>query len=373
MRPAVPPAPAPDPQVRRWIRRQLATTPPRAPSLIITVWGDAIAPHGGAVMLAGLIALLAPFGINERLVRTSVFRLAREGWLKATPVGRGSLYRLTRDGARRFEQAYRRIYAPPVEGWDDTWELVIADGSTPAQRRALEQELGWEGFGTLAPGVYARPATGASAVPRIAAALRMTRHIVVVRARDDATLGGQHARVRRAAGRGISPGSPRTTAASCCGSAASSIAFAWRSETAHDPAQAFVVRTLLIHAYRRVLLRDPQTAGRAAAARLARRRGLRAVPRLLPAHAPRRRTASAGDAAGCPRHAAAGLGRVPSPLRRARLSSAGHLAETAFGMWVSLMRRASACASSNSAGVRRLQHGYRAPTPRRTRPGPRRR
>ncbi len=82
MRPAALPAPAPDPQVRRWIRRQLATAPPRAPSLIITVWGDAIAPHGGAVMLAGLIALLAPFGINERLVRTSVFRLAREGWLQ---------------------------------------------------------------------------------------------------------------------------------------------------------------------------------------------------------------------------------------------------------------------------------------------------
>ena len=36
-------------------------------------------------MLAGLIRLLAPFGINERLVRTSVFRLARDGWLKAKP------------------------------------------------------------------------------------------------------------------------------------------------------------------------------------------------------------------------------------------------------------------------------------------------
>jgi phenylacetic acid degradation operon negative regulatory protein len=89
----------PDVEVRRWIRRELASAPPRAPSLIITIWGDAIAPHGGAVMLAGLIDLLAPFGINERLVRTSVFRLAREGWLKAKPVGRESLYRLTTDGA----------------------------------------------------------------------------------------------------------------------------------------------------------------------------------------------------------------------------------------------------------------------------------
>ena len=29
-------------------------------------------------------------------------------------------------------------------------------------------------------------------------------------------------------------------------------------DDAHDPAQSFIVRTLLIHAYRRVLLRDPQ-------------------------------------------------------------------------------------------------------------------
>jgi phenylacetic acid degradation operon negative regulatory protein len=257
MRPAALPVPAPDPQVRRWTGRQLDTAPPRARSLIITVWGDAIAPHGGAVMLPGLIALLAPLGINERLVRTSVFRLVHEGWLKATPVGRRSLYRLTRDGARRFEQAYRRIYAPPLEGWDDTWEIVIADGSTPAQRRALKLELGWEGFGALATGVYARPATAPSAVPRIAAALHIAGRIVAARASDDTTLGGQ------------TLASVAARAWDLAGLAADYRRFMLRfgsvierfrlaGKTAHDPAQAFIVRTLLIHAYRRVLLRDPQ-------------------------------------------------------------------------------------------------------------------
>ena len=64
------PAPTPsqaDPHVQRWIARELAAAPPRAPSLTITVWGDAIAPHGGAVMLPGLIRLLEPFGINVRM------------------------------------------------------------------------------------------------------------------------------------------------------------------------------------------------------------------------------------------------------------------------------------------------------------------
>ena len=55
---------------------------------------------------------------------------------------------------------------------------------------------------------------------------------------------------------------------------------------AHDPAQCFIVRTLLIHEYRRVLLRDPQLPADAASARLAGRRRVCAVPRLLPPHPP---------------------------------------------------------------------------------------
>jgi len=65
--------------IAQWIARTLAADPPRARSLIVTVWGDALAPHDGRVWLATLIRLMAPFGLSERLVRTSVFRLARDG------------------------------------------------------------------------------------------------------------------------------------------------------------------------------------------------------------------------------------------------------------------------------------------------------
>jgi len=248
---------SPDPHVRSWIRRELAAAPPRAPSFIITVWGDSIAPHGGAVMLAGLIDLLGPFGINSRLVRTSVFRLARQGWLTAKPVGRESLYRLTRDGARRFEQAYRRIYAASVERWDDTWEIVIADGATPKQRRRLRQELGWEGFGTLAAGVHARPAQSPSAVPRIAAALHVADRIVAARAVDDAALGGRSlaAAVPQAWDLAAVAAEYRRFLARFGGVIQR---FRRADDDGHDPAQSFMVRTLLIHAYRRVLLRDPR-------------------------------------------------------------------------------------------------------------------
>jgi phenylacetic acid degradation operon negative regulatory protein len=247
----------PDPEIHRWIRRELRREPPRASSLVITVWGDSIAPHGGAVMLGGLIELLAPFGINERLVRTSVFRLAQEGWLKAKPIGRESLYRLTTDGARRFRQAYRRIYSLPEDTWDESWEIVIADGSSGAKRRTLKQELQWEGFGAFAPGLFARPAAAASAVPRIAKALDAHNEITVFRARDDAALGGRTlaSRVPDAWDLTALTGHYREFLRRF-GNVIDR--FRMADNATLDPTHAFIVRTLLIHAYRRVLLRDPR-------------------------------------------------------------------------------------------------------------------
>jgi hypothetical protein len=82
----------------------------RAGSLITTVFGDSIAPRGGVVWLGSLIQVLAPFGISERLVRTSVHRLVKDGWLESEQSGRRSYYRLTETGRERFAQATHRIY-----------------------------------------------------------------------------------------------------------------------------------------------------------------------------------------------------------------------------------------------------------------------
>jgi phenylacetic acid degradation operon negative regulatory protein len=254
-----PGAPGPDPGIARWITRTLAADPPRARSLIVTIWGDALAPHGGTVWLAGLIHLLAPFGINERLTRTSVFRLARDGWLAAEAHGRRSRYRLTAEGERRFAQAYRRIYAPPEPRWDGRWELVLVAGETlsATTRQSLRDELSWEGFGTLAPGVYGRPAHGASAVARIASALDLADRIAVLQARDDDARSGAPLASRAAAAwdlATVADGYRRFLAR--FGGVVS--AFRARPAGVIDADQCFVVRTLLIHAFRRVLLRDPQ-------------------------------------------------------------------------------------------------------------------
>ena len=78
------------------LARVLAERPPRAGSLVVSVFGDAVVPHGGAIWLGSLIRWLLDFGIHERAVRTAVHRLAADDWFTATSTGRRSDYRLTR-------------------------------------------------------------------------------------------------------------------------------------------------------------------------------------------------------------------------------------------------------------------------------------
>jgi len=244
-------------RIAAWIARDLAAAPPRAKSLVVTVWGDALAPHGGSVWLSSLIRLLAPFGINERLVRTSVFRLAREGWLAARQDGRRSRYRLTRQGLRRFEHAYRRIYAPPsTDDWDGSWQMLVAApaGIEKAARVELRRELGWEGFGVLAPGLLVRPAPPAekSPIAEILRAHRAERGIAVFVARSAGRAGWTNAWVRQCWDLDAVAAEYRTFMRRFQPVVAE---FAGRDA---DAEQCFVVRTLLIHAFRRVTLHDPQ-------------------------------------------------------------------------------------------------------------------
>ena len=218
------------------------------------MWGDALAPHGGAAWLTGMIRLMAPFGINERLVRTSVFRLAQDGWLDGAAHGRVSRYRLTEDGARRFDDAHLRIYRRPEDAWSGVWEVVLADALPPARRASLRDELAWAGYGSLGPQTFLRPMLNGRSLPTIVDAPGISGCLVIAsmqdlpgrrplaaivdRAWDLVALAGDYRRFLQRFGGVIER-------------------FRGRADGLHDPQQCFVVRTLLVHAYRRVLLRDP--------------------------------------------------------------------------------------------------------------------
>src|SRR5690606_16022552 len=118
-------------------------------------------PHGIGitVSVADLTTLLSPFGANERLVRTSLSRLAGRGLLEPNAVGRRSFYGVAPAAVERFLRADRRIYGPRHPVWDGRWTLVVIDGTeaTPERRAAFRQTLAESGFGAVAPNVLASP------------------------------------------------------------------------------------------------------------------------------------------------------------------------------------------------------------------------
>ncbi len=134
--------------------------PVRSGSLLITVLGDSIAPRGGVVTLGSLIRLAEPLGLPDRHVRTSVGRLAQEGWLSSSREGRQSEYSLTEHGKSRFAEATSRIYREAPQSWDGNWTLVLLPPSGSSAQKAAREEMLWLGFGQVRAGVLAHPNLG---------------------------------------------------------------------------------------------------------------------------------------------------------------------------------------------------------------------
>lgn len=130
--------------------------PIRTGSLIITVFGDILAPRGGVVWQGSLGRLLEPFAITYGQIRTAVSRLRAEEWLHREADGRRSFVSLTPQGRRRLEEAASRIYRIEREPWSGRWTvLLFPAGLQP--RHPIRTALGWLGFGSLGPQVYLHP------------------------------------------------------------------------------------------------------------------------------------------------------------------------------------------------------------------------
>ena len=95
--------------------------PLRAAGFIVTLYGDAVVPRGGAVWIGTIIETCAAVGISETLVRTAVSRLVASGQLEGWRRGRRSFYRLSDGAQAEVEAAGRLIYGPP-EPW--RWRFV---------------------------------------------------------------------------------------------------------------------------------------------------------------------------------------------------------------------------------------------------------
>ncbi len=224
----------------------------RSGSLITTVFGDAIAPRGGTVWLGSLINVMAEFGVSERLVRTSVFRLVKDGWLQSNQIGRRSYYSLTDQGRERFEQATHRIYGTPASHWDGEWCLLLLSMLDTESKDMVRKECGWLGFGPLSANVLAHPSPDLTELDVTIHRLGVADSLVVMSGRTIKTETAM-----------------RELARSCWSLDDIDVRYrvflqrfrplmkALSAPSQLSEKSAFIARTLLIQDYRKVLLRDP--------------------------------------------------------------------------------------------------------------------
>jgi phenylacetic acid degradation operon negative regulatory protein len=230
---------------------------PSARNLLVTAFGDALLPHGEDTQISvrSLSRLLATFGVNERLVRTSLTRLVNDGLLTTSTEGRRSYYSVAPQSLDLFRQADHRIYHGRADEWDGSWTIVVIDGSeATARRRAqLRQELAWAGLGSVAPNVMASPIVTADAAARVVGHVGGFANVLVSRSsvvEGEGTLGADELAHRVAALEEI---------------AGRYAAFIKRYEDYPSvdlaqltPELAFKLRTLLVAEFRRIALSDPQ-------------------------------------------------------------------------------------------------------------------
>ncbi|MEM9198340.1 MAG: PaaX family transcriptional regulator C-terminal domain-containing protein [Pseudomonadota bacterium] len=148
----------------RQIDALLALGELRVWSVIITVFGDSIQPRGGTVAATTLAQILGRMGVRPEALRVALHRLVRDGWLDRWQEGRRSFYRLSKSGVARFAPATRRIYAegPALTG---PWRLCVAEPGAPEANARAPSDDAADGVVVLAPGLHLAPAGSAPPLP----------------------------------------------------------------------------------------------------------------------------------------------------------------------------------------------------------------
>ena len=154
-----------------------------AKSLISTFFGDVVMPIDGYTWVETISSVLRNLGVNDRLVRTSLFRLREEGWVVATRSGRKSYYQLTKSARSQTRLAERLIYHSQTPQWDGAWTLIfmLVQPLEKELRRELEQELSWIGFGSVTKRVWAHPGDSTSLVAERVKRLGLDGKVICMR------------------------------------------------------------------------------------------------------------------------------------------------------------------------------------------------
>lgn len=206
-------------------------------SLVITIFGDAVVPRGGRISLANLQEVMARLRIEPGALRTAMSRLAGDGWVVRDKQGRNSFFSLDAHGRHAFDLATRRIYAGAAPAWSGKWTVAIAPPGVEAP------DLASFGFVRVNGSVFLRPDTADA--PDAAAELS---GMLVIHGQ-----GVEHPENLRS----LWPSDEISSAYDGFVSVYSPLLDVFSGSAKLEPLDAIAARTLMVHDWRRIVLRDP--------------------------------------------------------------------------------------------------------------------
>lgn len=131
-----------------------------ARSALFDLYGDHLLGRGGSAPVAALIRLLAPLGVRPPAVRTAISRMVSQGWLMPVEIGDAAAvpgYELTERARLRLDRAGSRIYRTD-NAWDGHWHVrVLAPIGDRRRRERVRNQLRFLGAAPISDSTWVSP------------------------------------------------------------------------------------------------------------------------------------------------------------------------------------------------------------------------
>jgi phenylacetic acid degradation operon negative regulatory protein len=118
-------------------------------SILVTIFGDLAQNPEDEISGALLSSLTQRIGIKPQAMRVALHRLRRDGWIVTEKFGRTSKHRLSEFGLNQSVVASPKIYARTVEK-PDTWHILLAN----PEAQNGDKTLLTHGYCSVLPGVF---------------------------------------------------------------------------------------------------------------------------------------------------------------------------------------------------------------------------
>ncbi|MFS4580756.1 PaaX family transcriptional regulator C-terminal domain-containing protein [Phaeobacter sp. C3_T13_0] len=108
-------------------------------SIIVSLFGDLAQRDGDQINGSTLTRIITPMGIKPEAIRVALHRLRKDGWIDSTRSGRASVHFLTQMGRSQSAAVTPRIYAASTVPLVDWHILIAGDGQTSALDALAQQ------------------------------------------------------------------------------------------------------------------------------------------------------------------------------------------------------------------------------------------